>query len=234
MGGETVAIDFAPFRAVSELLYGGPIVAERLAGIRDFVSQHADAMHPVTRRIIEGGARHLGVDAYQALHHLQALGVRTLKTWEVAECLFVPTTGTTYTIAEVEAEPIRLSANLGVYTNFVNLLDLWAIAVPAGFDSGGLPVGATLIAPCFSEMVLIGIDAPVFPWAQAVAAARTDLTGLGAEARVDPSAVRLGESLNHSRAGSASCPDGWQTTAALSRSTPAVPRCVPRWPASSP
>ena len=82
---------------------------------------------------------------------------RTLETWEVADFLFVPTTGTTYTIAEVEADPIRLNANLGVYTNFVNLLDLCAIAVPAGFDLGGLPVGVSLIAPCFNEMMLLDI-----------------------------------------------------------------------------
>ena len=157
MGGEAVEIEFAPFRSVSELLYGGPLVAERLAGIRTFVAEHSDAMHPVTRQIIEGGARHLGVDVFDALHHLQELRARTLKTWEVADCLFLPTTGTIYTIAEVEAEPIQLNANLGLFTNFVNLLDLCAIAVPGGFDSVGLPVGTTLIAPCFNEMLLIDI-----------------------------------------------------------------------------
>ena len=157
MGGEAVEIEFAPFRSVSELLYGGPLVAERLAGIRTFVAEHSDAMHPVTRQIIEGGARHLGVDVFDALHHLQELRVRTLKTWEVADFLFLPTTGTIYTVAGVEAEPIQLNANLGLFTNFVNLLDLCAIAVPAGFDSVGLPVGTTLIAPCFNEMLLIDI-----------------------------------------------------------------------------
>ena len=157
MGGEAVEIEFAPFRSVSELLYGGPLVAERLAGIRTFVAEHSDAMHPVTRQIIEGGARHLGVDVFDALHHLQALRARTLKTWEVADFLFLPTTGTIYTVAEVEAEPIQLNTNLGLFTNFVNLLDLCAIAVPAGFDSVGLPVGTTLIAPCFNEMLLIDI-----------------------------------------------------------------------------
>ena len=157
MGGEKVEIEFAPFRAVSELLYGGPIVSERLAGIRSFVTDHADAMHPVTRQILEGGAQHLGVDVFDALHRLQELRVRTLKTWEVAEFLFLPTTGTTYTIAEVDAEPIQLNANLGVFTNFVNLLDLCAIAVPTGFDSGGLPVGTTLIAPAFNEMLLVDV-----------------------------------------------------------------------------
>ena len=136
MGGERVEIDFTPFRAVSELLYGGPIVAERLVGIRAFVAEHGDAMHPVTRQIMEGGARHLGVDVFEALHHLHELRAKTLATWEAADFLFVPTTGTTYTIAEVEADPIRLNASLGVYTNFVNLLDLCAIAVPDGFRFG--------------------------------------------------------------------------------------------------
>ena len=157
MGGDAVEIDFAPFRAVSEMLYGGPLVAERLAGIRQFIAEHPDAMHPVTRHIMEGGARHVGVDVFEALHRLHELRVRTLKTWDVADFLFLPTTGTVYTIAEVEADPIRLNANLGVYTNFVNLLDLSAIAVPAGFDSGGRPFGTTLIAPSFSEVMLVDI-----------------------------------------------------------------------------
>ena len=157
MGGEAVEIEFAPFRAVSELLYGGPLVAERLVGIRTFVAEHSDAMHPVTRQIMEGSAQHLGVDVFDALHHLHELRVRTLKTWEVADFLFLPTTGTIYTIAEVEADPIQLNANLGVFTNFVNLLDLCAIAVPTGFDSVGLPVGTTLIAPGFNEILLIDI-----------------------------------------------------------------------------
>ena len=157
MGGEAVEIEFAPFRAVSEMLYGGPLVAERLAGIRAFVADHPDAMHPVTRQIMEGGARQLGVDVFEALHRLHELHVRTLKTWDVADFLFLPTTGTIYTIAEVEADPIRLNANLGIYTNFVNLLDLCAIAVPAGFDSGGRPFGTTLIAPSFREVLLVDI-----------------------------------------------------------------------------
>ena len=87
----------------------------------------------------------------------RSCGPRTLETWEASEFLFVPTTGTTYTIADVEADPIRLNANLGLYTNFVNLLDLCALAVPAGFDSRGLPVGTTLIAPCCNEMLLVGV-----------------------------------------------------------------------------
>ncbi|MCP4327043.1 MAG: allophanate hydrolase [Alphaproteobacteria bacterium] len=157
MGGEKVEIEFAPFREVSELLYGGPLIAERLVGIRAFVAEHSDAMHPVTRQIMEGCAQHLGVDVFAALHHLHELQVRTLKTWEVADFLFLPTTGTIYTIDEVAADPIQLNANLGIFTNFVNLLDLCAIAVPAGFDSVGLPVGTTLIAPGFNEMLLIDI-----------------------------------------------------------------------------
>ncbi len=157
MGGEAVEIEFTPFRAVTELLYGGPLVAERLVGIRTFVAEHSGDMHPVTRQIMEEGAQHLGVDVFDALHHLHELRVRTLKTWEVADFLFLPTTGTIYTIAEVEADPIQLNANLGVFTNFVNLLDLCAIAVPTGFDSLGLPFGTSLIAPSFNEMLLIDI-----------------------------------------------------------------------------
>ena len=52
------------------------------------------------------------------------------------------------------ADPLAKNANLGLYTNFVNFLDLAAIALPAGFTPAGLPFGVTLIGPTFSEAAL--------------------------------------------------------------------------------
>ena len=63
----------------------------------------------------------------------------------------VPTTPTIYRIAEVEADPIRLNAGLGTYTNFVNLMDLCGIAVPSGSRADGLPLGITVLAEAFAE-----------------------------------------------------------------------------------
>ncbi len=73
--------------------------------------------------------------------------------------LLTPTAGTVYTLREVEAEPVRCNTNLGYYTNFVNLLDLCALAVPAGFQRNGLPFGVTLAAPAFADGLLLELAA---------------------------------------------------------------------------
>jgi len=155
IGGEPVEVDFAPFRDAANLLYSGPWVAERLAAIRPFLETIGADVHPVVRRIIEGGAKYSAVDAYQGLYKLGALRQQSLEQWNRMDVLAVPTTGTIYKIAEVEADPVQLNTNLGYYTNFVNLLDLSGVAVPAGVRPNGLPFGATLIGPAFSESALL-------------------------------------------------------------------------------
>ena len=77
--------------------------------------------------------------------------------WRSIDVLITPTAGRHYTIAEVLADPIRLNSNLGYYTNFMNLLDLAAIAVPAGFQADGLPFGVTLAAPAWSDAALCAL-----------------------------------------------------------------------------
>jgi allophanate hydrolase len=146
-----VEIDFDPFLETARLLYEGPWVAERFAAIREFVERRPEALHPVTRRIVEGARRFSAADAYDGYYRLRELQRRVAPVWEGIDLLVTPTAGTTYTIAEAEAEPIRLNSNLGYYTNFMNLLDLSAIAVPIGFQANGLPFGATLAAPAFAD-----------------------------------------------------------------------------------
>ncbi len=157
LGAQRVEIDFAPFRDAAALLYAGPWVAERRHALGDFFAQHADAMDPTVRAIIGGADKYRAVDAFDAAYKLQALAVAARREWAKMDVLLLPTTGTTYTIAEVQAEPIRLNSNLGFYTNFVNLLDLAAIAVPAGFRANGLPFGVTLMAPAFSDRALLAL-----------------------------------------------------------------------------
>jgi allophanate hydrolase len=154
MGGRTLAIDFAPFAEAGQLLYDGPWVAERLAAIETFVRESGDAMYPVTRQIIAAGATYSAVEAFRAFDRLQRLQAQTRQVWERIDCLMVPTAPTIYRIAAVEADPLRLNTCLGLYTNFVNLLDLAAIAVPNGFRPPGIPMGVTLIAPAFEEDLL--------------------------------------------------------------------------------
>jgi len=155
LGGEKVEIDFAPFRAAADLLYSGPWVSERTAAIEPFLDAHADDMQPTVRGIIAGGKSHTAVASFQAGYKLQELRAKSMIEWAKMDVLLLPTTGTTYTIEDVLKDPVRLNSNLGYYTNFVNLLDLSAIAVPAGFRANGLPFGVTLIGHAFQDEALL-------------------------------------------------------------------------------
>ena len=159
LGGQKQEIDFGPFIETAKLLYHGPWVAERFAAIKDFLNEKPDALHPVTKRIIEGGARFSAIDAYESYYQLKTYQQIVGALWRTVDVLLLPTTGTIYTIAEVEAEPVQLNTNLGYYTNFVNLLDLCAWAIPNGFLTNGLPMGITLMAPAFHDEYLGGLAA---------------------------------------------------------------------------
>lgn len=157
LGGVKVEIDFAPFRAAADLLYSGPWVAERLAELRDFMTGHEAAMDPTVRAIVLGAARHTAVDTFKAMYRLAELRRATEAEWLRMDVLVLPTTGTIYTRQQVAEDPIRLNTNLGYYTNFVNLLDLAAVAVPAGFRSNGLPFGISVMGPAFSDEALLAV-----------------------------------------------------------------------------
>jgi len=181
LGGETTGIDFTPFRAVQQLLYEGPWLAERTAELQAFMAEHAQAMHPVTRAVIEGGRRYSAVEAFQGQYRLAGLRREAEAIWDAADVLVVPGAPTIYTRAEMAADPVRLNARLGLYTNFVNLLDLAAITVPAGFRGDGLPFGITLIGPAFSDRSLAAIGARFLGETPiAVAAGTTQLAVVGA------------------------------------------------------
>lgn len=151
LGGERVAIDFAPFQEAARLLYEGPWVAERLAAIEDFARTRPEAMNEVVRGIICGADKIDAVSAFKAFYRLAALTRAAESEWAKMDVMALPTSGTIYTIAEVLADPIRLNSNLGLTTNFVNLMDLSALAVPAGFRTNGLPFGVTLLARAFED-----------------------------------------------------------------------------------
>ena len=151
-GTELREIDLSPFLEVARLLYEGAFVAERDAAFGHLVPRAT--MHPVTRRILDGAARFTATDAFAGLHRLAALRAATRPAWAGMEALLVPTAPNFPTLAELEADPIGPNARLGTYTNFVNLLDLAAIAVPAPRRPDGLPFGVTLIGPRGSDAAL--------------------------------------------------------------------------------
>ncbi len=154
-GATIVSFDLEPFLEAARLLYGGPYVAERFAAVGEFAKANADGMDQTVAKIILGAEKYTAAEAYAASYRLASLKQETEPLWTQFDQMLLPTAPTTYTIEEVNADPIRLNAHLGYYTNFVNLMDLSAVAVPAGFTSQGLPFGVTLIAPAFHEASLL-------------------------------------------------------------------------------
>jgi len=150
IGGTKLEIDFAPWEETANLLYG-PWTAERTAAVGPLLAVEPDVLNPVTRHVIEAGLLPKAVDTFEAHYRLQELSQAIRPVWDAAEFLLVPTTGTAYSLADLEAEPIARNSDLGYYTNFTNLLDLAAIAVPGGFKTSGFPVGVTLIGPAWHD-----------------------------------------------------------------------------------
>jgi allophanate hydrolase len=158
-GAVLVPVDLEPFLAAGELLYEGPWVAERLTDLAPFLAAHPDDVLPVTRAVLESGHRFSAVDAFRGVHRLQELRSRCDRLWAAADALIVPTVPTTYTRAEIADDPIGRNLELGRFTQFGNLLDLAAVAVPAGLTPDGRPAGVTLLGPAFCEHVLLDIAA---------------------------------------------------------------------------
>ncbi|MFO1313284.1 MAG: allophanate hydrolase [Burkholderiales bacterium] len=157
LGARVHEIDFSPWQEAAALLYEGPRVAERHAAIRAFFDAQPDAIHPAVRAIIAGGRRFTASDAYAAEARLVTIATQLAQVWDDCDVFAVPSAPTIYTIAQLEADPIELNRHLGTYTNFVNLLDLAAIAVPATMRADGLPAGITFIGPRGSDLMLAGL-----------------------------------------------------------------------------
>ncbi len=134
-------------------------MAERYLATESLLTSKPDEMLDVTRQIISGGATPLALDAFRAQYRLKELTRAAQPLWQAADVLLLPTAGTHYRIADEQADPIRLNSTLGRYTNFVNLMDLAAVAVPAGFTPEGLPFGVSLIAPAWSDTDLLALAA---------------------------------------------------------------------------
>lgn len=154
LGGEPVEIDLEPFLDAARLLYQGPWVAERYAAIEAFIEKHPEALLPVTREIIAAGRRCGAVEAFKAQYQLMDCRRRSERAWQAVDVVVTPTAGAIYRIDAVSDDPVGLNSNLGYYTNFMNLMDLCAVAVPAGFQVNGLPFGVTLFAPAFADEAL--------------------------------------------------------------------------------
>jgi allophanate hydrolase len=157
LGCAIVEIDIEPFYEAARLLYEGPWVAERYITARSLIASAPEAMHPVTRQIILGGARPSAVDAFAAFYELEELRRVRDHTFRELDALVLPTVPTNYTVEQVLADPIGLNSRLGTYTNFVNLLELCALAVPASMRADGTPFGITLLAMSGEDAALASV-----------------------------------------------------------------------------
>lgn len=155
LGAELIPIDFTPMFTLAQLLYGGPWVAERRAAIATFMQDHADDMNAVVRSIVDKAENFSATDAFLSEYRRADLTREIQLLMSDLDALLVPTSPRHPSTAEVEAEPILVNSQLGTYTNFVNLADCSALALPAVMRNDGLPFGITLIAPAWQDAALI-------------------------------------------------------------------------------
>jgi allophanate hydrolase len=156
LGGTAVEVDLTPFTEAAKLLYEGPWVAERWVAVGEFVERNPDAVFPVTRKILESSRGWDAAATFRAQYQLRGHARVAAAVWNQIELLLLPTTPRLFTVAENLADPFASNATLGYYTNFMNLLDLSAIALPAGrARSGVAPWGITLAAPAGWDQALL-------------------------------------------------------------------------------
>jgi allophanate hydrolase len=158
LGFAVTQVDLSPFLDAARLLYGGPWAAERYAAIEEFINSHPDALYPVTRTIIEGSRSISAVEAFKAQYHLMELKRKSEAVWSEVDVIMTPTAGTIYEVRQIDEDPLGTNGNLGYYTNFVNLLDLAAVALPGGFRGDGLPFGVTVIGRRSTDRALLGLS----------------------------------------------------------------------------
>jgi allophanate hydrolase len=154
-----VPVDMAPLLEAGRLLYEGALVAERLADLAPFLASHPDSVLPVTRTVIESGAKYAATDLFLDLHRLAELKQHTDAIFTGIDALLLPTIPTTFTIAEILAEPFLHNATLGRFTQFANPLDLAVVAVPMGSTVDGRPFGVSLIGPAGTDATLAALAA---------------------------------------------------------------------------
>jgi len=159
LSAEVVEVDFSPFLEAARLLYDGPWLAERFRAVGSLIKSNPDALLPITRVIIERGETFSAVQTFEAMEQLAALKKRCDAAWQNVDAILTPTIPAPYTVEDMLANPIELNSRLGFYTNFMNLLDYAAIALPSGFRNDGVPFGVTFFAPANSDEPLLNLGA---------------------------------------------------------------------------
>ncbi|MFH4416404.1 MAG: allophanate hydrolase [Neisseriaceae bacterium] len=151
-------IDYSGFDEAARLLYEGPWVAERYLACMPLIEEQPEALNPIVRTIVEAGKQAKATDLFKAQYRLKALKKYCTEQLEGLDALLLPTAGKLYTIQELSEEPIMYNSQLGYYTNFMNLLDLSAVALPTLITENGLPFGITLASLAFRDRYLLSLS----------------------------------------------------------------------------
>lgn len=157
LGGEPVEIDFSPFLEAARLLYEGPWVAERYSVAGELIERQPDAVLPVIKAVLEKAPGATAVELFRAQYRLQQLKAICDRIMAEVDCVLTPAYPRPVTLAELHAEPVKRNSDLGWYTNFMNMLDYAAVAVPASVMDNGLPWGVTLFGRVFTDQYLLSL-----------------------------------------------------------------------------
>lgn len=193
-GFDIVPIPMDDFFAAAGLLYNGALVAERWDAVGEFVSTGGpDAeLDPTVAAIITAAGAYSATDLLRDRRRVEELRRTALAQLEGCHALMVPTAPEHPRIDEVAADPVAVNSRMGRYTNFCNLFDMCAIAVPAGTVSDGARFGITLLAPGFHDGVIADLaarflDVPsTATWPESGGAPLTELAVFGAHLRGQP------------------------------------------------
>ncbi|MCG8525807.1 MAG: allophanate hydrolase [Opitutales bacterium] len=151
MGYQVREIDFSAFIEAAKLLYEGPWVVERRMVASELLKSNPSALDETVRKILESKQNSDAAEVFAAMYDLKRLTKLADRVWDEVDIIVIPTTGTVYTIDEVVADPIQTNSNLGYYTNYMNLLDLCGISIPAGRFKNGVGFGITLVGEAFED-----------------------------------------------------------------------------------
>jgi allophanate hydrolase len=167
-----VEVDVEPLLQAAPLLYDA-WVAERTTDLAEEIESEPDELDPTVAAIVLAGRKLKATDVFHAQHRLKQLEIASAPIWQQVDALLLPTTALHPTHAEVEAEPVETNTRLGRFTNFVNLMDLCALALPGPTRPDELPFGVTLHAPAHHDRRLLELGCV---WS--AEAARVEFPGL--------------------------------------------------------
>jgi allophanate hydrolase len=162
-GFQLVEVDFEPFLNAAQLLYAGPWVAERYHVVAPLLAKPDAQVLPVIKQIVSSADKFSAEDCFKAFYQLAAYKRQAEQILATVDVMLTPTAGTIYKIDDMLINPVQLNSNLGYYTNFMNLLDFAALAVPAGFRPDGLPFGITFFADAGQDLSLLALAQQLEP-----------------------------------------------------------------------